>query len=312
MEKLFNNFALQYRKLNAHCDRVPIQILKEKSKSYSIILLAKVTQSVVPDHHAAPPRSTVDRRAAARFLCQPWRLSSSALLVHWFCDNHRTSYLFLSPNVTSVSCAVTVTFPAESHTICSQFIFIPPRLIPTRLPSGELEIAMDVKALAKSKRSHTQHHSKKSHGNHHSHKLKALSPSSSASNDAAKEPLGKQQGIEKKTHRSRSHGSSSLPTNWDRYEEEEELDSPETASKTVDAVMPKSKGADFRHLVAEAQSHAEKTLESFPSLDELLPWEFGVGLGSMLAVRGEGILSWIGDDNFVVEDKTSVNQEAVY
>ncbi|KAJ1397867.1 hypothetical protein SESBI_31526 [Sesbania bispinosa] len=117
---------------------------------------------------------------------------------------------------------------------------------------------MDVKALVKSKRSHTQHHNKKSHGNHHSHKLKAPSPSSSASNDAAKEPLGKQQGIEKKTHRSRSQGSSSLPTNWDRYEEEEELDSPENASKTVDVVMPKSKRVDFRHLVAEAQSHAKK------------------------------------------------------
>lgn len=29
----------------------------------------------------------------------------------------------------------------------------------------------------------------------------------------------------------------------------------------------------------------------------------------MLAVRGEGILSWIGNDNFVVEDKTSGNHE---
>ncbi|KAJ1378532.1 hypothetical protein SESBI_47742 [Sesbania bispinosa] len=127
-----------------------------------------------------------------------------------------------------------------------------------------------------------------------------------------KEPLSKQQGIEKKTHRSRSQGSSSLPTNWDRYEEEEELDSPESASKIVDVVMPKSKGADFRHLVAEAQSHAEKTLEAFISLDELLPWEFGVVLGSMLAVRGEGILSGIVGDNFVIEDKTSANQEIVY
>lgn len=39
--------------------------------------------------------------------------------------------------------------------------------------------------------------------------------------------------------------------------------------------------------------------------------EFNVGLGSMLAVRGEGILSWIGDDNFVVEDKTAGNQEVI-
>jgi hypothetical protein len=40
--------------------------------------------------------------------------------------------------------------------------------------------------------------------------------------------------------------------------------------------------------------------------------EFGVGLGSILAVRGEGILSWDGYDNFVVQDKTSANQEVIY
>ena len=40
--------------------------------------------------------------------------------------------------------------------------------------------------------------------------------------------------------------------------------------------------------------------------------EFNVGLGSMLAVRGEGILSWVGDDNFVVEEKTGGNQEVIY
>ena len=32
----------------------------------------------------------------------------------------------------------------------------------------------------------------------------------------------------------------------------------------------------------------------------------------MLAVRGEGILSWVGDDNFVVEEKTGGNQEVIY
>lgn len=132
---------------------------------------------------------------------------------------------------------------------------------------------MDVKALAKSKRAHTQHHTKKSHGNHNAQKLKSPSP---ATNDAAKVPLGKQQVIEKKTHHPRAQGSSALPTNWDRYEEEG-LDSglvgvsPESASKISDDVVPKSKGADFRHLVAEAQSHAEKTFQGSPSLDELLP-----------------------------------------
>ena len=34
-----------------------------------------------------------------------------------------------------------------------------------------------------------------------------------------------------------------------------------------------------------------------------------MGLSSMLASRGEGIILWNGDDNFVVEDKTSGNQE---
>ena len=40
--------------------------------------------------------------------------------------------------------------------------------------------------------------------------------------------------------------------------------------------------------------------------------EFGVGLSSILEVRGEGIVSWVGDDNFVVHDKTSAYQEVIY
>ncbi|XP_027346896.1 uncharacterized protein LOC113858433 [Abrus precatorius] len=169
---------------------------------------------------------------------------------------------------------------------------------------------MDIKALAKSKRGHTQHHNKKTH---HSHKPKAPSPSSSSlgSNNSAKNPLVNE---EKKSRGSRSQRSSALPSNWERYEEdEEEFDSAsESARKTLDVVLPKSKGADFRHLVAEAQSHAETSLEGFPSLDDLLPGEFGVGLRSMLVVRGEDIVSWTGDDNFVVEDKTGENQEASF
>lgn len=39
---------------------------------------------------------------------------------------------------------------------------------------------------------------------------------------------------------------------------------------------------------------------------------FVPGMGSMLSVRGEGILSWVGDDNFVVEDKTTAFQEVTY
>jgi len=68
----------------------------------------------------------------------------------------------------------------------------------------------------------------------------------------------------KKSHRS------VLPSNWDRYGEEEDDSTPEIASKTLDVVLPKSKGADYRHLVAEAQSHAETSLEGFPAFDDLL------------------------------------------
>ena len=39
--------------------------------------------------------------------------------------------------------------------------------------------------------------------------------------------------------------------------------------------------------------------------------DFNVGLSYMLAVRGEGILSWIGDENFVVEDKTNAIHEVL-
>ncbi|KAE9616897.1 hypothetical protein Lalb_Chr03g0029681 [Lupinus albus] len=170
---------------------------------------------------------------------------------------------------------------------------------------------MDVKALAKSKRAHTQHHSKKPH---HNQKLKATTPlsSSSGSNDAAgtaKKPLVKDQLNDKTTNRS----SRGLPSNWDRYGEGEFEDGSEGFSSEIsDVVLPKSKGADFRYLIAEAQSQAETNLESFPSFDDLILGEFNLGLSSMLAVRGEGSVSWAGDDNFMVEDKGTGNPEASF
>ncbi|KAF7805982.1 phosphorelay protein [Senna tora] len=173
---------------------------------------------------------------------------------------------------------------------------------------------MDVKALAKSKRAHSQHHSKRPHGNHQSQKHKAPSSSDGATDaGTANKSLGKQ--AKEKTHR--PQGSPGLPSNWDRYDDEE-LDfgsegvSLGSASKTSDVILPKSKGADYRHLVSEAQSQANASLEAFPSLDDVLSGEFNEGVRAMLAVRGEGILSWIGDDNFLVEDKTSGTHEASF
>ncbi|KAI4322726.1 hypothetical protein L6164_022393 [Bauhinia variegata] len=172
---------------------------------------------------------------------------------------------------------------------------------------------MDVKALAKSKRAHSQHHSKRPHGSHPNQKHKAPSPSDAAKDaGTAKKPLGKQ--VKSKTRG--SQGSPGLPSNLDRYEEEFDSESegvaPDSVSKPSDVILPKSKGADFRYLVAEAQSKSNTRLDGFPSLDDVLSGEFNEGLSSMLAVRGEGILSWIGEDNFIVEDKTSGTREAPF
>nr|XP_023915918.1 uncharacterized protein LOC112027490 isoform X1 [Quercus suber]XP_023915919.1 uncharacterized protein LOC112027490 isoform X1 [Quercus suber]POF06182.1 hypothetical protein CFP56_27259 [Quercus suber] len=173
---------------------------------------------------------------------------------------------------------------------------------------------MDVKSLAKSKRAHTQSHSKRPHGSHANQKSKVPSVGTNDSG-RAKKPLGKQ--VPEKPHR--SQGASRLPTNWDRYEEEFDLGSEDpsvsnSATQPSDVILPKSKGADYCHLIAEAQSQSQSNLymDSFPSLDDVMPGEFNQGLGPMLSVRGEGILSWIGNDNFVVEDKTAATHEASF
>ncbi|XVE49984.1 hypothetical protein DITRI_Ditri01bG0125700 [Diplodiscus trichospermus] len=169
---------------------------------------------------------------------------------------------------------------------------------------------MDAKALAKSKRAHSQHHSKKLHS---SQKPK---PPSAGANDAAN--AKKQAGRQIRDETCQVQCLSALPSNWDRYEEEFDSGSADpsgdNASKAPDIIVPKSKGADFHQLIAEAQSqlHSNPCSDSLSSLDDVLPGDFNQFVGSMLAVRGEGILSWTGNDNFVVEDRTTVTPEASF
>ncbi|XVF02065.1 hypothetical protein REPUB_Repub04eG0144100 [Reevesia pubescens] len=169
---------------------------------------------------------------------------------------------------------------------------------------------MDAKALAKSKRAHSQHHSKKPHPSQ-----KPKPPSASANNAAnAKKQTGKQ--IREKTRQAQA--VSALPSNSDRYEEEfdssSEDPSGDSANQASDIVVPKSKGADFRHLMAEARSqlHSNPYSYSLPSLDDVMQGDFNQFVGSMLQVRGEGILSWTGNGNFVVEDRTTAAPEASF
>ncbi|KAG6661560.1 uncharacterized protein LOC122304055 [Carya illinoinensis] len=167
---------------------------------------------------------------------------------------------------------------------------------------------MDVKALAKSKRAHAQHHSRRPHAPHTNQKPKASSDGTNSA-ASAKKPLGKQVG-EKTPPQPR--GVSKLPSNWDRYKEELDPSASDGKSQPSDVILPKSKGADYGHLLAEAQAQQSFYVDVFPSLDDVIPGEFNQGLGAMLSVRGEGILSLVGDNNFVVEDETVATHEASF
>ncbi|CBI21908.3 unnamed protein product, partial [Vitis vinifera] len=173
----------------------------------------------------------------------------------------------------------------------------------------KLLFKMDAKALAKSKRAHSQHHSKRPHSNKTS---KAPSAGNVGAGNAKKQP-GKQ--IREKPHQ--SMGLSRLPSNWDRYEEEfdsgSEGPSINSTNQANDVIVPKSKGADYGELISEAisQSRSNPYFDSFASLDDVVP-DFNQGVGSLLSVRGQGILSWIGDNNFIVEDRATTSHEAPF
>ncbi|XP_059663208.1 protein ECERIFERUM 16 isoform X2 [Cornus florida] len=169
---------------------------------------------------------------------------------------------------------------------------------------------MDAKALAKSKRAHSQHLSKKHNPTH----TPKVTSGGAVGTGSANKPLGKQ--VRGKSSR-QSQGSSALPSNWDRYEEEYELgsegQSSDSMSQATDIIVPKSKGADFAYLISEAKSQSQTniTLESFPSLDDVLT-DFNQGVESLLSVKGQSLLSWMGDDNFIVEDRATATHEASF
>lgn len=167
---------------------------------------------------------------------------------------------------------------------------------------------MDAKALAKSKRAHSLHHSKK----HHPNPTSKANPGS-ATSSSGKKPTNKQ--ARDKPYQSQI--SKALPTNWDRYEEEYgsgSEDSPQVStSQASDVVVPKSKGADYAYLISEAkaQSQANSSSESFSSFDDFLDG-FKQGLGPLLSVRGEHLLSRISDDIFPFDDKGTSSHEASF
>ncbi|KAL1555629.1 hypothetical protein AAHA92_11342 [Salvia divinorum] len=134
---------------------------------------------------------------------------------------------------------------------------------------------MDAKALAKSKRAHSLHHKKK----HHSQQgLKASSPSAGSDD---KKAAAKQAGKDLQN----PMASSSQPTEF---------------------VTPKSKGADYAHMISEAQSHYSSDVVLL--FDDFID-DFMQDFAPMLAAKGQSILSWIADDSFEFEDRASITPQ---
>ncbi|KAF2283494.1 hypothetical protein GH714_010815 [Hevea brasiliensis] len=131
---------------------------------------------------------------------------------------------------------------------------------------------MDAKALAKSKRAHSLNHSKKPHS---AQKSKATSGGANIAGSGNK-ALGKQ--TKEKARQS--------------------------AFLRIGIVMRKN--------LIQSQCQSDSYLDTFPSMDDILPGEFNLGVESMLSVRGKSILLWIGDDNFLVEDETAASPEVPF
>ncbi|CAN6327283.1 unnamed protein product [Urochloa humidicola] len=143
---------------------------------------------------------------------------------------------------------------------------------------------MDPKAAAKSKRSHTVH-------GRRAHQTPAAAAAHRQKRAAA-------------AATSSGPRSRNLPSNWDRYDDEGEAEDPAAAAEWTGEVAPRSKGANFEFLLeqARAQPREDRGLRApwLPSQDS--PFDFMQASTFMFEAKGEGILSWCADDNFILED----------
>ncbi|CAA0816203.1 Unknown protein [Striga hermonthica] len=164
---------------------------------------------------------------------------------------------------------------------------------------------MDVKSLAKSKRAHSQNHSKR-------HQPQQSSKTPSVGSDSKK-----QTGRQAKGKTPQPHVPKPLPSNWDRYGENLGLDSEEaltSSSQPTEFVLPKSKGADYAHLISEAkdQSRSSRSTDVSHLFGDVIS-DFTRDFGPMLlAAKGQSLLSWADDDDFELEGKTSTSHEAPF
>ncbi|KAJ4821629.1 phosphorelay protein [Rhynchospora pubera] len=149
---------------------------------------------------------------------------------------------------------------------------------------------MDPKGAAKSKRGHSVH-GRRSHPTPSAAAKKKASSSASSS-----------KGVEAPRARLRPD----LPSNWDRCDgdEEEEEETQERGEaqaqdSTQTEILAKSKGADYRYLIQQARSQPQPQPQPIAFSFDFLQ---GSGSSSMLSARGEMLLSFCEDDNFIVDD----------
>ncbi|XXG79125.1 hypothetical protein AAC387_Pa09g0264 [Persea americana] len=163
---------------------------------------------------------------------------------------------------------------------------------------------MDAKASAKSKRAHTLQ-AKRAHSNQN-----PKNPTNPNKPQKQKNP--------DKTLNPKSH---LLPSNWHRYDDDEVFGNEGSDKSLFDARLaqgiaaPKSKGADFSELIAQAKEDARSRInpdqDFFGSVDDVFS-DFYQGVSSMLSVKGNSLLSCSMDDNFIVDDSETSSYEASF
>uniref|UniRef100_A0A0E0PR94 Uncharacterized protein n=1 Tax=Oryza rufipogon TaxID=4529 RepID=A0A0E0PR94_ORYRU len=151
---------------------------------------------------------------------------------------------------------------------------------------------MDPKAAAKAKRSHTvrgrrAHQTPAAAAAHRQKRAEAAAAAASASG-----PRGR-----------------NLPSNWDRYDGEDDADESAAPSEWTGEVAPRSKGADFGFLLEQARAQPREA-QRLSSQDS--PFDFMQASTSMLEAKGEEILSWCEDDNFILEDDLAPDFEVPF
>ncbi|KAG6407072.1 hypothetical protein SASPL_130054 [Salvia splendens] len=180
---------------------------------------------------------------------------------------------------------------------------------------------MDYNALAKSKRAHSLHHKKK----HHSQQgLKASSPSAGSDDKQASERPAKSPGQQAKERSLQLQNSRALPSNWNRYDDDDSglasENARESSSQLTEFVMPKSKGADYAHMISEDySSDVVPLLDDFiggmpfvlESILEIWLSDYIWTLVRCLLPMGQGMLSWIADDSFEFEDDVSITPQII-